>query len=119
MNIPHLISFQDNKHDNTKNFSRYSNYQHSTASDYKSMKRNDHPLEKKRQALYFGHKHIIYVGFLKLEIAMFSSVRNRVCKSRHVTAEILRENRLPGTSLHNGVIDCILGEVCGGTHEVN
>lgn len=44
---------------------------------------------------------------------------NRVCKSRHVTAEILRENRLPGTSLHNGVIDCILGEVCGGTHEVN
>lgn len=38
----------------------------------------------------------------------------RVCKSRQVTAEIVRENRHPGTLLHIGVINRILGEVCGG-----
>lgn len=104
------MSTEDNKHDNTKNFSRYSNYQHSTASDYKSMKRNNHPLEKKRQALYFGHKHITYVGFLKLEIAMFSSVRNfRLSFVRYQTVFFLcRKNKL---EIVSAISDLILFDI--------
>lgn len=44
---------------------------------------------------------------------------NRVCKFCYVIVEILCENWFLGILFYNGVIDCILGEVCGGIYEVN